>query len=128
MRRSPSVPSSAADQPDLQHNICILTQDNKLFISPAGLDRPLKRVLDAGCGTCIWSVDLADEFPEVSVCGVDLSPIQPDLWVSHDLPVPCCDPGLISTTAFLQTWNSSSMTSKLIGPLSTRSILSTCVS
>ncbi|KAK1758892.1 S-adenosyl-L-methionine-dependent methyltransferase [Echria macrotheca] len=62
---------------DLQHNLCLLTQDGKLFVSPAGKDKPLKRVLDAGCGTGIWSVDFADEYPDVSVIGVDLSPIQP---------------------------------------------------
>jgi hypothetical protein len=32
-------------------------QDNQLSISPAGKDKPLKRVLDAGCGTGIWTVD-----------------------------------------------------------------------
>ncbi|KAK3321507.1 S-adenosyl-L-methionine-dependent methyltransferase [Cercophora scortea] len=62
---------------DLQHNLCILMQDNRLFISPAGKDKPLGRVLDAGCGTGIWAIDFADEHPESSVVGVDLSPIQP---------------------------------------------------
>jgi predicted RNA methylase len=42
---------------DLQHNLMILTQDDRLFISPAGRDRPLNRVLDAGCGTGIWAID-----------------------------------------------------------------------
>jgi len=32
--------------------------DNKLFLCPAGRDKPLRRVLDAGCGTGIWSMDL----------------------------------------------------------------------
>ncbi|KAF7548002.1 hypothetical protein G7Z17_g7347 [Cylindrodendrum hubeiense] len=45
----------------------------------AGVDTPLKRVLDAGCGTGAWAMDLADEHPETEVIGVDLSPIQPTL-------------------------------------------------
>ncbi|KAK4452012.1 Phosphoethanolamine N-methyltransferase [Podospora aff. communis PSN243] len=63
---------------DLQHNLCLLTQDDKLFLSPIGKGKPIKRVLDAGCGTGIWAIDFADEHPEASVVGVDLSPIQPE--------------------------------------------------
>ncbi|KXH27626.1 methyltransferase domain-containing protein [Colletotrichum nymphaeae SA-01] len=36
-----------------------------------------KRVLDVGTGTGIWALDYADDHPEASVIGVDLSPIQP---------------------------------------------------
>ncbi|KAK4132172.1 S-adenosyl-L-methionine-dependent methyltransferase [Trichocladium antarcticum] len=64
---------------DLQHNLNLLMQDNQLYICPAGKDpdKPLRRVLDGGCGTGIWSIELADECPETAVVGVDLSPIQP---------------------------------------------------
>ncbi|PFH61478.1 hypothetical protein XA68_17309 [Ophiocordyceps unilateralis] len=62
---------------DLQHHLCTLTLNNKLFICPAGRDGPLDRVLDAGTGTGIWAMDFADEHPETHVTGVDLSPIQP---------------------------------------------------
>ncbi|KAJ6442297.1 methyltransferase domain-containing protein [Purpureocillium lavendulum] len=65
------------DRLDLQHHLCTLTLSGKLFICPAGTDRPLGRVLDAGTGTGIWAMDLADEHPETHVTGVDLSPIQP---------------------------------------------------
>ncbi|KAK4101315.1 S-adenosyl-L-methionine-dependent methyltransferase [Parathielavia hyrcaniae] len=68
---------SETERLDLQHNLVLLTQDDRLHISPAGKDKPLKRVLDAGCGTGIWSVDFADENPETSVVGIDISPIQP---------------------------------------------------
>lgn len=64
---------------DLQHQLCFLTFNNKLFTCPAGVDKPLKRVLDAGCGTGAWAMDMADEHPETEVIGVDLSPIQPTL-------------------------------------------------
>ncbi|KAL3956729.1 hypothetical protein ACCO45_009575 [Purpureocillium lilacinum] len=84
---------------DLQHHLCTLTLGGKLFICPAGTDKPLGRVLDAGTGTGIWAIDFADEHPETHVTGVDLSPIQPsfvppnvtfyiddleDTWTFHD--------------------------------------------
>ncbi|PHH60645.1 hypothetical protein CDD81_1396 [Ophiocordyceps australis] len=62
---------------DLQHHLCTLTLGEKLYVCPAGRDRPLKRVLDAGTGTGIWAMDFADDHPETHVTGVDLSPIQP---------------------------------------------------
>ncbi|KAL1842264.1 hypothetical protein VTJ49DRAFT_5649 [Mycothermus thermophilus] len=64
---------------DLQHYIFCLTFDGELHVSPAGRDgKPLKRVLDAGTGTGIWAMEWADEHPESTVIGVDLSRIQPD--------------------------------------------------
>ncbi|KAK1621594.1 methyltransferase domain-containing protein [Colletotrichum phormii] len=51
--------------------------NDALFVSPAGRDKPLKRVLDAGTGTGIWAMDFADDHQETLITGVDLSPIQP---------------------------------------------------
>ncbi|KAG7038624.1 methyltransferase domain-containing protein [Colletotrichum scovillei] len=65
------------DRLDLQHHLYTLTFDGKLFVSPAGRDKPLKRVLDAGTGTGIWAMDFADDHQETLITGVDLSPIQP---------------------------------------------------
>ncbi|WQF85886.1 Putative S-adenosyl-L-methionine-dependent methyltransferase superfamily [Colletotrichum destructivum] len=62
---------------NLQHHLCTLTFDGELFLCPAGQDKPLCRVLDAGTGTGIWAMDFADVHPETLVTGVDLSPIQP---------------------------------------------------
>ncbi|GKZ27720.1 hypothetical protein AbraIFM66951_010782 [Aspergillus brasiliensis] len=35
------------------------------------------RFLDLGCGTGIWAIDVAHEYPDAFVVGVDLAPIQP---------------------------------------------------
>ncbi|KAH8896408.1 S-adenosyl-L-methionine-dependent methyltransferase [Thozetella sp. PMI_491] len=62
---------------DLQHHLFSLTFGGKLFLCPAGKDKQLHSVLDVGTGTGIWALDMADAYPEASVIGVDLSPIQP---------------------------------------------------
>lgn len=40
---------------DLQHNLLVMSFDGKLHCAP--LDKSVHRVLDAGCGTGIWSID-----------------------------------------------------------------------
>ncbi|KAH7130968.1 S-adenosyl-L-methionine-dependent methyltransferase [Dactylonectria macrodidyma] len=63
---------------DLQHHLFLLTFDNALGLSPPNKpDAKVKRVLDLGTGTGIWAIDYADEHPEATVIGIDLSPSQP---------------------------------------------------
>ncbi|RFN45716.1 hypothetical protein FIE12Z_10028 [Fusarium flagelliforme] len=63
---------------DLQHNLFLLTLDDKLGLAPPNdPGSKAKHVLDVGTGTGIWAIDYADEHPEAQVIGVDLSPIQP---------------------------------------------------
>ncbi|KAF2084306.1 S-adenosyl-L-methionine-dependent methyltransferase [Saccharata proteae CBS 121410] len=65
-----------ADRLDLQHHLFRLTTGGPLFLAP--IDKTsIHNVLDVGCGTGIWSMDFADEFPNANVLGIDLSPIQP---------------------------------------------------
>jgi hypothetical protein len=66
------------DRLDLQHQLFLLTQNQKLLNCPADPSK-LHRVLDLGTGTGIWVMDFGDENPQSYVLGVDLSPIQPDL-------------------------------------------------
>lgn len=50
----------------------------ELYTAPLGPEP--QRILDVGCGTGIWTIEMADRFPMATVVGTDLSPIQP-LWV-----------------------------------------------
>ncbi|WYZ38341.1 hypothetical protein EsH8_III_000255 [Colletotrichum jinshuiense] len=63
------------DRLDFAHHLWKLTWDGELCNCPK--KDGAKRVLDIGTGTGIWALDFADEHPEATVYGVDLSPIQP---------------------------------------------------
>ncbi|PYH88938.1 S-adenosyl-L-methionine-dependent methyltransferase [Aspergillus ellipticus CBS 707.79] len=68
---------------DMLHHIFRLMLGGNLHLAP--LVAAPQRVLDIGTGTGIWAMDMAEEFPDATVVGVDLSPIQPQ-WVP-----PNCD-------------------------------------
>lgn len=61
----------------MQHHEFQLIFSGRLYTAPIPQDKVLHRVLDVGTGTGIWAIDFADDHPESSVLGVDLSPIQP---------------------------------------------------
>ena len=58
--------------PDLQHQAYYLTLDEKLCAAP--LDPQTKSILDLGCGTGIWAIDIAKQFPSAKVIAMDLTP------------------------------------------------------
>lgn len=89
------------DQLDIAHHLFLMLLNNKLHLAP--IENP-QRILDLGCGTGIWCMDMADgkhhsypprpppplsstqnhptdhsfpEYPGAEITGVDLSPIQP---------------------------------------------------
>ncbi|KXH68315.1 hypothetical protein CSAL01_01779 [Colletotrichum salicis] len=67
--------ASESDRLDLQHNLFLLTLDNKLGLAPPNApNSKVKRVLDVCTGTGIWAVDFGEEHPEAEVLGIDLSP------------------------------------------------------
>ncbi|KAF4339934.1 hypothetical protein FBEOM_6159 [Fusarium beomiforme] len=78
-RASITAAMATTEYIDLQHNLFILTLDNRLGLAPPnGRDSTAKRVRDIGTGIGIWATDFADEHPNAQVVGVDLSPIQSD--------------------------------------------------
>jgi len=42
------------------------------------LSNPGLRVVDVGAGSGRWVVEVAEQFPSARVCGIDLSPIEPE--------------------------------------------------
>ena len=75
-------PNDEAEQErlDLLHHIFRLILGGALSRAPNFSPTASKRVLDLGCGTGIWAIEAADELPEATLVGTDLSPIQPT-WV-----------------------------------------------
>ncbi|KAI0400117.1 S-adenosyl-L-methionine-dependent methyltransferase [Xylaria palmicola] len=67
---------------DILHHVSTLMQDGK--ITMAHIDESVQRVLDVGCGTGIWAIDFADQYPHTEVIGVDISPSQPQ-WIPPNL-------------------------------------------
>ena len=66
---------------DLIHRMFLISAGEKLFFAPV---KDPKRILDLGTGTGIWAVEVAEEFPDATVIGNDLSAIQPK-WVPPNL-------------------------------------------
>ncbi|KAI2794541.1 hypothetical protein POX_a01140 [Penicillium oxalicum] len=62
------------DRLDLQHHMFKLVMDGRLYNAP--LENP-KQILDVGTGSGIWPIEMAQLFPEASITGTDLSPVQP---------------------------------------------------
>ncbi|KAF6785947.1 methyltransferase domain-containing protein [Colletotrichum sojae] len=68
-----------AERLDLQHNLFLLTFNNRLGTAPIHTNgSKVGRVLDVGTGTGIWAIDFGEEHPESEVRGIDLSAIQPN--------------------------------------------------
>ncbi|RBA11035.1 hypothetical protein FPRO05_14282 [Fusarium proliferatum] len=72
------------DRLDLVHHAFKLGLQDKLFLAPINPNSSDLRVLDIGTGTGLWAIEFADEYPQATVVGVDLSAIQPT-WVSPNV-------------------------------------------
>lgn len=82
---------------DMTHHVFTLLLGGKLYLAP--VPDNVKNVLDVGTGTGIWAIDFADTFPEASIIGTDLSPIQPS-WAPPNVSFEvndCCDPWVFHT-------------------------------
>ena len=59
---------------DLHYHTLRLVMREQHWICP--LKEPTS-ILDVGAGTGIWAMDVADDYPDAQVIGIDLSPTQP---------------------------------------------------
>ena len=73
------TPQPELDRLDLKHHIMMLLSDGHLHLAP--LVNP-EKVLDIGTGTGIWAIQMGDQYPESTVIGTDLSPVQPS-WYEY---------------------------------------------
>lgn len=53
-------------------NTLCKTQISKLITEKNKKNVEEFKVLDAGCGNCAWSLELANEFPEIKIYGIDI--------------------------------------------------------
>ncbi|KAL8855963.1 MAG: hypothetical protein Q9178_007413 [Gyalolechia marmorata] len=73
------VDDDEADRLESQHRVLNIVFDGRLFFPPVG---PIRSVLDCGYGAASWAAEVAENDPDCTVIGVDISPhMKPD-----DLP------------------------------------------
>lgn len=72
------MPNDADEQTRLEvkYHAVRLALNGTLYFAP--IERPYN-VLDVGTGTGLWAIDVADEHPQATVIGTDLSPIMSDM-------------------------------------------------
>ncbi|PYI33184.1 S-adenosyl-L-methionine-dependent methyltransferase [Aspergillus indologenus CBS 114.80] len=74
---------------ELQHQVFNKVFDDRLIFPPLPSDNP-ERILDCGHGTGAWAVEVAEQYPQCEVIGIDISPqMSPDyapnnLWFQID--------------------------------------------
>ncbi|KAM3463187.1 hypothetical protein NHJ6243_003431 [Beauveria neobassiana] len=56
---------------ELMHNVLSKVFDNRLIFPPMVT---LRKILDCGCGAANWAVDVAEQYPDCEVLGIDVSP------------------------------------------------------
>ena len=56
------------------HEFWTLSFSDQKIVAPV---KAPKEILDIGCGTGSWCVEVADDLPMAKVYGIDLSPVQP---------------------------------------------------
>lgn len=86
------------DEPEIQrlneqHWILTQVKGGSLHFAPLppAAEKPSPRILDMGCGSGIWCVEMAEEYPSAMIIGMDISPIQPTQkpanveWITQDM-------------------------------------------
>ncbi|KAI1429773.1 S-adenosyl-L-methionine-dependent methyltransferase [Xylaria sp. FL1777] len=72
-----SLPNDEIEQQreELMHILVMDILDQQLFLAP--MTEPPKKIMDLATGTGLWAIEMGDRFPDASILGLDLSPIQP---------------------------------------------------
>ncbi|WWC64273.1 uncharacterized protein I303_106883 [Kwoniella dejecticola CBS 10117] len=75
------------DRLNSQHRALTMLYDSLIPepIKASLVEQTNPRILDVGCGTGIWSIEVAEEIPTASVIGVDLVSIHPKSYPSNVL-------------------------------------------
>ncbi|KAI9759318.1 MAG: Secondary metabolism regulator lae1 [Chaenotheca gracillima] len=66
------------DRMDIFHKFFQVARDDRLHQLALPPTSGSPRILDLGTGTGIWAIDMADQYPNASVIGLDLANIQPE--------------------------------------------------
>ena len=72
------------DEPEIhrlndQHRNLTQVKGGKLHNAPIqDLKVDQLRILDIGCGSGIWCIQMAEDYPHAKITGMDVSPIQPE--------------------------------------------------
>lgn len=70
---------------DMAHHVWNLLLRGHLHKAPLAESGPIpERAIDLGCGTGIWTIEFGDLYPDCTIIGTDLSPIQPN-WVPENV-------------------------------------------
>ncbi|KAK4202515.1 S-adenosyl-L-methionine-dependent methyltransferase [Triangularia verruculosa] len=75
------IDADEQDRLDIFHKFCSVARKERLHIAPIVSDEPW--VLDLGCGTGIWTIEMADKYPRGKHVGMDLNLIQPEFIPSN---------------------------------------------
>lgn len=74
---TPRYSQEEAERLELMHLIFTMAAGGYLHL--ASITWHPQRILDIGCGTGTWCIEMADAYPSAEVVGVELSPSQPML-------------------------------------------------
>lgn len=75
------VDADEQDRLDIFHKFCLVARKELLHKAPVAVEEP--SILDLGCGTGIWTIEMADKYPRGRHVGMDLNLIQPEFIPSN---------------------------------------------